>query len=183
MGRLKKLVPVLVILVIGFLLFQWNMTHFHLGYWLQVHTGTVNEPGPYYGFWSGFGSDLGEYAIVSSVLAGVYHAARKGNCHAHRCWRIGSLPVADGYKVCKKHHREITGAHPTVEHLTLRHAAVAARQDIAVVLGHGGHGGDTGGDSGAGGGGGSPLPDGVGGAPGGAEHPPDVPGDPDPADS
>jgi hypothetical protein len=22
------------------------------GHWLQVHTGTVNEPGPYYGFWS-----------------------------------------------------------------------------------------------------------------------------------
>jgi hypothetical protein len=29
-----------------------------VGYWLQVHTGTINEAGPYYGFWSGFGSDL-----------------------------------------------------------------------------------------------------------------------------
>ena len=23
-----------------------------VGHWLEVHTGTVNEPGPYYGFWS-----------------------------------------------------------------------------------------------------------------------------------
>ena len=35
------------------------------GHWLQVHTGTVNEPGPYYGFWSGFGSDIAEFSINS----------------------------------------------------------------------------------------------------------------------
>jgi hypothetical protein len=34
------------------------------GHWLEVHTGTVNEPGPYYGFWSGFGSDLEEFGIL-----------------------------------------------------------------------------------------------------------------------
>ena len=34
-----------------------------VGHWLQVHTGTINETGPYYGFWSGFGSDLEESAF------------------------------------------------------------------------------------------------------------------------
>src|SRR5690348_18359155 len=42
------------------------------GHWLQVHTGTVNEPGPYYGFWSGFGSDLEEFGILGAIGAGIY---------------------------------------------------------------------------------------------------------------
>jgi hypothetical protein len=40
-------------------------------HWLQVHTGTINEPGPYYGFWSGFGSDLEEFAILGAIGAGI----------------------------------------------------------------------------------------------------------------
>jgi hypothetical protein len=36
----------------------WVVHARQVGYWLQLHTGTINEPGPYYGFWSGFGSDL-----------------------------------------------------------------------------------------------------------------------------
>ena len=46
-------------------------------HWLAVHTGTVNEAGPYYGFWSGFGSDLGELALIGAV----YGMLRKHNCH------------------------------------------------------------------------------------------------------
>jgi len=37
------------------------------GHWFQVHTGIVNEPGPYYGFWSGFGSDLEEFGILGLI--------------------------------------------------------------------------------------------------------------------
>ena len=37
-----------------------------VGHWLQVRTGVVNEPGPYYGFWSGFGSDIEEFGILWS---------------------------------------------------------------------------------------------------------------------
>jgi len=37
-------------------------------HWLAVHTGTVDEAGPYYGFWSGFGSDLGEAALIGAVI-------------------------------------------------------------------------------------------------------------------
>lgn len=88
----------------------WNLRHFHLGYWLQYHTGTINEPGPYYGFFSGFGSDLGEIALaggVATLIAGLWH---KVNCHNERCWRIGIHHVAGGqYVVCRKHNNEITG--------------------------------------------------------------------------
>lgn len=30
----------------------WAIHSRQAGYWLQVHTGTINESGPYYGFWS-----------------------------------------------------------------------------------------------------------------------------------
>src|SRR5664280_148148 len=36
-------------------------------HWAAVHTGTLNESGPYYGFWSGFGSDLGEATLITAV--------------------------------------------------------------------------------------------------------------------
>ena len=68
-------------------------------HWLAVHTGTVNEAGPYYGFWSGFGSDLGEVTLIGAVL-GTYY---KHNCHHPRCWRVGRH-VVDGTPWCNKHH-------------------------------------------------------------------------------
>jgi hypothetical protein len=76
--------------------------------WLWIHTGTGNEPGSYYGFFSGFGSDLGEYVIILGVMTGLYHLVKRNNCHAHGCWRVGSFPVGD-YRVCRVHHAEITG--------------------------------------------------------------------------
>jgi hypothetical protein len=68
-------------------------------HWLAVHTGTINEPGPYYGFWSGFGSDLSEFAIIGAVL----HGFRRHNCHEKGCWRIGKHLV-DGTPWCNRHH-------------------------------------------------------------------------------
>lgn len=108
----------------AFLIFQWNATHFHLGSWLQVHTGTVNEPGPYYGFFSGFGSDLGEYAILTSIASGIILTARRHNCHVTGCLWIGRYEVAGGtYKVCGKHHPDpaVRDKHVTREHVTLAH--------------------------------------------------------------
>jgi hypothetical protein len=61
-------------------------------HWLAVHTGTSNEAGPYYAFWSGFGSDLSEAALL-----------RKHNCHSRGCWRIGRH-VVDGTPWCDRHH-------------------------------------------------------------------------------
>jgi hypothetical protein len=70
-------------------------------HWLAVHTGTVNEPGAYYGFWSGFGSDLGEVALLGAI-AGAYH---KHNCHRKGCWRVGRHTV-DGTPWCNHHHEQ-----------------------------------------------------------------------------
>lgn len=76
----------------------------HLWWWFEVHTGTVNEGGPYYGFFSGFGSDLGEVAIIGAVIGLVHHH----NCHVKGCWRPG-LHHVEGtpYVTCKTHHPAI----------------------------------------------------------------------------
>lgn len=74
--------------------------HEHVWWWVEVHTGAVNEPGPYYGFWSGFGSDLGELAIIGGLIS-VY---RRNNCEIHGCWRIGRHVTAGNHHVCRKHH-------------------------------------------------------------------------------
>jgi hypothetical protein len=86
-------------------------------HWLAVHTGTVNESGPYYGFWSGFGSDLGEVTILGAVVA----TARHHNCHVKGCWRLGKHQVAGGqFKVCPVHHPAI-GQNVTAEDVQAAH--------------------------------------------------------------
>jgi len=76
-----------------------------VGHWLAVHTGTVNEPGPYYGFWSGFGSDLTEFGIIGAIATGVYQLVRKYNCHHPGCWRVGNHLAAGGeFMLCYRHH-------------------------------------------------------------------------------
>ena len=90
-----------------------------LAHWLAVHTGTVNEGGPYYGFWSGFGSDLGELALVGGMLTLV----RRHNCEVHRCWRIGRHATTGGHQVCRRHHPD--------GHLTAAAVDAAARRGNA----------------------------------------------------
>lgn len=69
-------------------LFRW------LGYW----TGIANESGKGYGFWSGIGSCITEFAIIGMV----WH---KVNCGVHGCWRIGLKKVpGTEHVVCHKHH-------------------------------------------------------------------------------
>lgn len=83
-------------------------------HWLAIHTGTLNEPGGYYGFWSGFGSDIGEVALIGAVVA-MY---RKHNCHVKGCWRIAHFPIeGTPFIVCRKHHPKID------KKLTAEHAA------------------------------------------------------------
>lgn len=90
----------------------------HLWHWVEVHTGTVNEIGPYYGFWSGFGSDIGEVAIIGAVLA----AYRKHNCHVTRCWRIAKHPVeGTPFCTCRKHHPDTPDGPITADHVRAAH--------------------------------------------------------------
>lgn len=72
-------------------------------HWLAVHTGTVNETGPFYGFWSGFGSILErlvELFVIGFIL--LFHH----NCHKKGCPRMGRFPANEGggWKYCRKHH-------------------------------------------------------------------------------
>jgi len=85
-----------------------------MGHWLQVHTGTVDEPGPYYGFWSGFGSDLAEFSILGAIATGIYQLVKKYNCHEPGCWRVGNHPTASGqFHFCYRHHPDFQGRKPT----------------------------------------------------------------------
>jgi hypothetical protein len=76
------------------LLLIWN--------WLLTVTG-VNIPSTgsgWYNFWSGFGSDFGELAILGSIVALYKHH----NCGVKGCWRIGRHDVAGTpYMTCHKH--------------------------------------------------------------------------------
>jgi hypothetical protein len=100
-----------------------------VGSWLQVHTGTVNESGPYYGFWSGFGSDLEEFGILGAIGAAIYQLVKKYNCHEPGCWRIGNHPAADGqFNLCYRHHPDFHGKKPTHELIERLHRENLERQ-------------------------------------------------------
>lgn len=96
----------------------------HVWYWVEIHTGTLNEPGPFYGFWSGFGSDIGEIAIVGAV----YSMYRKHNCGAPGCWRIGKHPTEDGmFHMCRHHHPDLMGKKKfSLEEIHAHHRAAKA---------------------------------------------------------
>lgn len=59
--------------------------------------GLDNLSGPWYGFWSGIGSDLGEVTLLGALV--MY--ARHHNCHATGCWRLGH--PHEGVVHCRKH--------------------------------------------------------------------------------
>lgn len=56
-----------------------------------------------YQWWSGIGSDLGEYAIASSIFASAYGAYRRHNCHVQGCWRT-QWKAHGTDMLCKHHH-------------------------------------------------------------------------------
>lgn len=69
-------------------------------HWLMHFLGFDNLSGPWYGFWSGFGSDLGELTLVGGIIAMV----RTRNCEVHGCWRLGRHATAAGHRACRRHH-------------------------------------------------------------------------------
>lgn len=83
------------------------------GHFLAHFFGLDNLSGPWYGFWSGAGSDISELAIVGAMLG----MLRQHNCEVRRCWRLGRHKTAAGHKVCRKHHPE--------DHLTAGRVAEA----------------------------------------------------------
>jgi hypothetical protein len=66
-------------------------------------TGADDTSGLQYGFWSGFGSDLMELALIGYIWQAL-------NCHASRCYRLGLHHVqGTPYRVCRKHHPVLKG--------------------------------------------------------------------------
>jgi hypothetical protein len=107
----------------------WILHAGAVNHWLAVHTGTVNEPGPYYGFWSGFGSDLAEFGILGAIGTAIYQMVKKYNCHEPGCWRVGTHPAADGqFVLCYRHHPDFAGKKPTHDLIERMHRDHVARQ-------------------------------------------------------
>lgn len=92
----------------------------HLWNWFLTVTGSNNTSGTFYGFWSGFGSDLGEVALLGAVV-GWY---RSNECHVDGCHRIGRHPFKH-YKLCAKHHPQVPGK------VTLSHINSLRNKDIS----------------------------------------------------
>jgi hypothetical protein len=128
-GRIAAVCALTV--VIAAVIAAWVINAHVTNHWLAVHTGTVNEPGPYYGFWSGFGSDLAEFAIVGTIATGVYQLVKKYNCHHQGCWRVGNHPAAGGqFMLCYRHHPDYQGKRPTAETIARLHREHLARQAL-----------------------------------------------------
>jgi hypothetical protein len=106
--------------------------HGQIWWWIEVHDGTVNEPGPYYGFWSGFGSDIPEYSILVGVVQGLSMHWRHVNCHSPGCPWVGRYPAAGGqFRYCHKHHPDFGGKPPTWEHMLEQHCLHKSRMAAA----------------------------------------------------
>ena len=67
--------------------------------WLYHFFG-IGGSGPYYGFWSGAGSDITELAILGAIIQGARHI----NCHSKGCWRVGKPVDGTPYRACHHHH-------------------------------------------------------------------------------
>jgi hypothetical protein len=100
----------------------WILNASAVNHWLGVHTGTVNESGPYYGFWSGFGSDIAEFGVLGAIGTAIYQLVKKYNCHEPGCWRVGTHPAAGGqFLLCYHHHPDFLGRRPTHDVIVRMH--------------------------------------------------------------
>jgi hypothetical protein len=95
----------LALVIIAVIAIVFAVSHDFYFHWFEVHTGTVNESGPYYGFWSGFGSDIGE----ATILVGLVTVYRHHNCHVKGCAHLGRKVDGTPYVACPKHHPDHVG--------------------------------------------------------------------------
>ena len=129
MTRWRLIIAVALTCAAAAAIAPWVLNAPLFGHWLEVHTGTINEPGPYYGFWSGFGSDLEEFGILGAIGAAIYQLVKKYNCHEPGCWRIGQYQAAGGqFLLCYRHHPDYQGVKPTHELIQRLHREHLERQ-------------------------------------------------------
>ncbi len=97
----------------------------HLWSWVEIHTGAQDEGKSYYGFFSGFGSDLSEITLVTGLVI----AYRRIECHTPGCHRIGRHATADGlYKLCRKCHPDVANKGASLEEIHASHKAAKDRR-------------------------------------------------------
>jgi len=127
--RLRLVAFVGLAIVAALAIVAWIFNASPVNHWLAVHTGTVNESGPYYGFWSGFGSDIAEFGILGAIGTGIYQLIKKYNCHEPGCWRVGTHPAAGGqFLLCYRHHPDFNGVKPTHDLIVRMHRQQAEQQ-------------------------------------------------------
>jgi hypothetical protein len=93
-----------------------------LWHWFLQVTGTADTSGKWYAFWSGFGSDLGELALIGGLATFVH----RENCASKGCWRLGLHPYEkDGvtHRLCRKCHPALQGKRHTREEFLIHHRA------------------------------------------------------------
>jgi hypothetical protein len=111
-----------LVVVVAAIVVAWVLDANDVNHWLGVHTGTLNESGPYYGFWSGFGSDIAEFGILGAIATAIYQLVKKYNCHEPGCWRVGTHPAAGGqFLLCYRHHPDFQGVKPTHDLIVRMH--------------------------------------------------------------
>lgn len=81
---------------VTFLLAVLSITHW---WWVEVHTGTVNEGGPYYGWWSGFGGFCTLIISAFGAMFGYYKIHLE--CHSPSCHRPIAHSTTDGHQLCR----------------------------------------------------------------------------------
>ena len=130
MTRRLALIISLILAAVAAGIILWIVNASPVDHWLAVHTGTVNESGPYYGFWSGFGSDIAEFGIIGAIATAVYQLVKKFNCHQPGCWRVGNHEAAGGqFFLCWRHHPDYQGKKPTGDVIARLHREHIERQE------------------------------------------------------
>lgn len=106
----------------------WILNAGVVDHWLWVYVGDKGS-GPYYGFWSGFGSDIAEFGILGAIGTGIYQLGKRWNCHEPGCWRVGTHPAAGGkFLLCYRHHPDYAGKKPTHEMIERLHREHSERE-------------------------------------------------------
>lgn len=118
---LKLSVLLGIVILVAILIGLWGNFYWH---WFEVHTGTVNESGPYYGFWSGFGSDIGE----ATIFVGIITVYRHHNCHVKGCAHLGRRVDGTPYVACPKHHPDHKGVKRSISFEELKAAHKKAHE-------------------------------------------------------
>lgn len=130
--RVRALVLLAALFAVLVGVVAWVLNARWVNHWLAVHTGIVDMSGPYYAFWSGFGSDIAEFSLVGAAITAVYQLNRKFNCHQRGCWRIGTHPAAGGqFLLCYRHHPDYQGNKPTHELIAKLNRQYIEREEAA----------------------------------------------------